>query len=648
MIVYNISAEYAALIIISAILFSFSRTHDTETVEYRFIKTMYWVTLFNGFVTIAAIISGAPGEGTLHMTVAWLCNILYFVCLPSISLCFLIYAKLVTVLKFDRNGYRKKLLPVFVPYLIYLVVLTYALASGKVFHMDTLVGYVRGPWYQIPYVIVAVNLVYAAIIITKNLSLLHRGLRRTILATTLLAFFFLYVQFMSGNTILTGIIHTSCILSLHLHALNVKKDTDSMTGVYNRVHLISNLRALTDKKEPFSLYVFSLRGMKTINERHGIEYGDRVLMRVAQIFTTHCQDSTIFRYSGDEFALLLDDSQKNHYALVASIVNELDTIQVIDENEVDLDFVYTRVDYDLFGENARALISAVDYSISSLKEQDNGHRYLYDTAVVQALIRRSEMIQQIKDALEGDAFEVHYQPIYCQEKGTFTQAEALVRMRNYEGYLVYPGDFIDLAVKTGLIVPITYLILDQVCTDLRYMLDRHGEGFSMEAISVNFPYLQFTDSHMQEKVKEILDRHQIPPSMIKIEITEREMIADTVSTSQIMSEMEKAGFRFELDDFGMDYSNMSVVLGLPLESVKLDRSFLLSAFESEANKYFFRHLVQGILGIGSNIICEGVESQEQLDFATSCGCQYIQGYFFSKPLNRDMLQNFLNSYPTEP
>ncbi len=648
MIVYNISAEYAALIIVLAILFSFSRTHDTETVEYRFIKTMYWVALFNGLVTIAAIVSGAPGEGTLHMAVAWICNILYFVCLPAISLAFLIYAKLVTVLKFDRCHYQKKLFPVFIPYLIYLVVLTYALIQGKVFHMDTVVGYVRGEWYQIPYIIVAVNLIYAAVIITRNLKLLRRGLKRVILGTTAMAFFFLYIQFMSGNTILTGIIHTSCILSLHLHALNVKKDTDNMTGICNRVHLINNLSLRTEKQDPFSLYVFSLRGMKTINERHGIEYGDRVLMRVAEIFIDHADESAIFRYSGDEFALLLDASEKNHYALVASIVADLDTVQVIDDNEVTIDFIYTRVDYDLFGENPRELISAVDYSISSLKENPNGHRYLYDTAVVKALIRRTQIIQQIKDALEGDSFEVHYQPIYCQQTGNFTQAEALVRMRNCEGYLVYPGDFIDLAVKTGLIVQITYLILDQVCTDLRYMLDCHGAAFPIEAISVNFPYLQFTDSHMQERVMDILNRHQIPPSMIKIEITEREMIADTSATRQIMVEMEEKGFRFELDDFGMDYSNMSVVLGLPLESIKLDRSFLLSAFESEANMYFFRHLVQGILGIGSNIICEGVEEQEQLDFAISCGCQYIQGYFFSEPLNRDMLQNFLDSYPAEP
>ncbi len=642
MIVYNISAEYAALIIVSAILLSFSRLHDTETVEYRFIKTMYAVALVNGLVTIAAIVSGAPGEGTLHLTVAYFSNVIYFTCIPAISLCFLIYAKLVTVIRFSHRNYIKEILPAFLPYAAYLIVLCYAIPNNKVFWMDDVVGYVRGDWYQIPYAIVTINLFCAAFIIARNFKLLHRSLKRTILATTGLAFVFLYIQFVSGNTIITGITHTACILSLHLHALNIKKDTDNMTGVYNRVHLINSLSVLTDKKDNFSLYVFSIRGMKTINERHGIDYGDRVLMRVAHIFTAHSSEDTAFRYSGDEFALLLDGRHRNHDAIIASLIQELDTPQLIDDDEIILDFIYTRVDYDLFGKNPRELISAVDYSISSLKDSTGSARYLYDTSVVKALIRRTGIVQQIKSAVDENAFEVHYQPIYCQQTGTFTQAEALVRMRDGEGYLVYPGDFIDLAVKTGLIVQITYLILDRVCEDLRHLLDNFPGRFPLEAISVNFPYLQFLDPEMPNKVRAILSRHQISPTMIKIEITEREMIADTASTRDIMLYMESLGFRFELDDFGMDYSNMSVVLDLPLESIKLDRSFLLAAFAQESNMQFFRHLVQGIAGIGANIICEGVETQEQLDFVRSCGCQYIQGYFFTKPLERELLQNFLD------
>lgn len=108
-----------------------------------------------------------------------------------------------------------------------------------------------------------------------------------------------------------------------------------------------------------------------------------------------------------------------------------------------------------------------------------------------------------------------------------------------------------------------------------------------------------------------------------------------------MLEMREQGFGFELDDFGMDYSNVSVVLDLPLETVKLDRSLLLAAFEKSGNMTFFRHLVMGIAGIGASIICEGVEEREQLDFVLSCGCQYAQGYLFSKPLAREALRSFL-------
>lgn len=641
MIQYNFSAEFAALLIIITVLFSFSRDYDSPTMEYRVLKLTYWVALVSVIITITALWFGYPSDNPIRIAVGTVSNVLYFIIVPSGTLCYLIYAKLITSLKFKQHQYKKELCPVLMTYGLYLVVLFVSMACGKVFHISSELGYVRGDFYQLPYIIAVVNILWVAITVIKHAKTLSRDIINIMLSTVCMAIIVLYAQYNDPNTIMTGILNIMSVLGLHLYAQNMRKSTDQLTGVYNRLFLIHTLETLATRKDSFSLYVFSFRGMKAINTRYGIEFGDRVLQHISKVFLRSANERWVFRYSGDEFALVLSHSQKNHGEILHNLISQLEATMTIDGTEISMEMVYARVDFPLFGETVQDLISAADYSISSLKQQTKGQRYLYDTKVVSDLIRRSDMVEQLKAALESDRLDIHYQPIYSVKEGTFTQAEALVRMRGNGEFLIYPGDFINLAVKTGLIVPMTYLILEHVCRDLRHLIDTYGSALPLSAISVNFPYLQFTDDHMPQKVMAILRKYNISPAMIKIEITEREMVADSNSTKKIMVELIEHGFAFELDDFGMDYSNLSVVLELPLETIKLDRSLLLATSEKEENKAFFCHLATAISALGCIMVSEGVEDKYQHDFVSSCGCEYIQGYYFSKPLPLPQLQAFL-------
>lgn len=638
MIVYNFAAEFASLVIILAVLLSFSRDYDAQTVQYRFLKFTYGVSFVSVLTTIVALLSGIPGS---NMTLARVSNVIYFMVIPSGSLCYLIYAKLITAMKFDLPGYRKKLLPTLIPYGVYLLILIVGMACGKVFHVTQDEGYVRGDWFQLPYIIVTVNILWVVVTVCRHAKALHRDIIKTMLSTAVLAFAILLIQYHSPNTIMTGTLYTMSILGLHLYAQNVRKSTDQLTGIYNRMALVHTLNQHVHHNEGFSLYVFSLRGMKTINARYGIDFGDRILMHTAQTFVRCAGDSSVFRYDGDEFALLLPNHGKNHQQLLEHLVSQLDAPVVMDGNELNVELVYTRVDYSLFGNNVQDLLSAADYSLSILKRHSAGERYLYDPTVASALLQRNNTVELLKDAIAHNRIVMHYQPIYSVDDNCFTQAEALMRISREDGSLIYPGDFITLAVKTGLIVPMTYLILEQVCADLRHLLDTYGADLRLTSVSVNFPYLQFTDPKMPEKVNAILDKYAIPCHMIKIEITEREMVADTARTKAIMQDMIAQGYAFELDDFGMDYSNLSVVLDLPLDSVKLDRSLLLAAFEKAENATFFRHMVTAVSALGCMIISEGVEEQAQCDFIQDCGCDYIQGYHFSKPLPLSQFETVL-------
>lgn len=641
MIEYNLAAEYGAFIIVIAVLISFVRDYDNKTLGYKWLKLTYYMVFLTVVSTIAAMHLSAPGTGTVYLVLSYAANIIYFMLISSVTLCYILYAVVVTSLKYEENNYLKKLIPPCIPYIIYLVVLLTNIHNGKVFYITEAEGYVRGPWYALPYLLVVLHIIMVIAIIIRHRYLMHHSTIKIIGRTLVLAMIAMGIQFRNPEFIMTGIFNTMGILSIHLYIQNVRKSSDHLTGLYNRMAFMRHLEMMVNKNEDFSLYVFTARGFKMVNERYGIEIGDKALMNVANLFINVFQDEEVYRYNGVEFAVVLSRDGDRNVKLIREIKFILSDPVVIDGHEIVLDMVCARVDYKLFGTSVRELVSAADYTTSILKKSRGDVKYIYDPTVVKAIIEKNNLVRQLESAIANNLFEIHYQPIYSVEAKCFTQAEALVRMRNEHGRLIYPNSFIDVAEKTGLIIEMTYIILECVCRDMRKLLDRHGEHIPLEAISVNFPYLQFSALDMHEKVMEILKKYDIEPYRIKIEITERALIADAEMIKASMQDMDRDGFRFELDDFGVDYSNLLTFLKLPLHIVKLDRSLLLAAYETQQNKEFFQHIVAGINATDRTIVIEGVEEEEQLEFVLECGCSYVQGFYFSRPLPYEVFEDFL-------
>ncbi len=383
-----------------------------------------------------------------------------------------------------------------------------------------------------------------------------------------------------------------------------------------------------------------MRNFKSVNERYGLETGDKLLRLVSENLSKKFSMFNIYRYSGDEFAILSKDLSEEYLKEVARVIDLLNSPISIDGLDMVIDLIFVRVDYPTFSKNSKDLISAADYSVRTLKEKSGDSKYLYDISIMQKMSEKNLMTQKIKKALSNNSFVVHYQPIFSINKNMFSQAEALVRMLD-DDKLLYPNSFIELAEKTGLITKITYKVLDIVCSDLRRLLDNNQLGQQFESISVNFPYYQFTLPNMVEDVVAILNKYNIPPSMIKIEITERALISDSFGMKTVMKEMQEKGFVFELDDFGIKYSNMSVFFDLPLDIIKIDRSLILAATKSQENKNFFEHLILGIKATNKKIIVEGIEELEQKDLCVSCKCDYMQGYFFLKPTTINNILPFI-------
>ncbi len=643
MLEYNLLSEYTSLFILTAIIISFRRDYEVRNLRYKFLKAMY----YSAFISVALTISSILATTTLipysNYFLSYTLMLLYFIFLPCLPVIFILYSITVTDFNSNEKDHYKKLFPYCIPYILYFIVVLSNVFTDIIFTIDENLYYIRGDWYQAPFVVSAFYILMLLYLAIKNSKTVYKEIMQVLSFTFIFSFSITLLQFFMDDVILTGTIYTSSILIVHLYIQNVRKSADHLTGVNNRIALTHKINESIKNNDNFSLYIISLRNFKSVNERYGLETGDKLLRFVSENLSKKFSIKNIYRYSGDEFAILSKDLSEKYFNDVTTVIDSLNNPISIDGLDVVLDLIFVRVDYPTFSKNSKDLISAADYSVRTLKEKSGGSndvRYLYEISIMNVVTEKNLMTQKIIDALANNDFVVHYQPIFSIEKNTYTKAEALVRMLDNDK-LLYPNSFIELAEKTGLITKITYTVLDIVCRDLRNLLDNNQLSPQFESVSVNFPYYQFTLSNMVEDVVAILTKYNIPASMIKIEITERVLISDSFNMKTVMKEMQEKGFVFELDDFGVEYSNMSVFLDLPLDIIKIDRSLLLSATKSEENKKFFEHLLLGIKATNKKIIVEGIEELEQKDLCVSCKCDYIQGYFFSKPVTIHKLVPFI-------
>ncbi len=638
---YNLTAEFSALLIVLIVLLSFKRDYEEKNVRFQVLKLMYFGTLLSIFATITSTLLTDGYSPFFPVVLGYFTTLLYFVTAPMGAYFYFLYSISMTTFYMDKKN-AKVFRIASIPYGIYILLIIANIFTGDVFSITTEEGYIRGDWYQITYVIAIVHVLLTIFVAIRNLHRLYKDAKWILLLNLVLVISLSGVQFFMENILISGLAGVTGVLVVHLYIQNVSKSTDKLTELRNRNTCTYMINEHIKKKKEFSLYIISTRNFKDINANKGIDYGDRTLKKMATYFLDYFSTKEVFRYSGDEFAILVDDKTDRLEGKIKEILLGLEKGIEVDKEKQSIEAICARVDYPEFGKSSQELISAADYSLQLVKESLSQRNYIHEIGALVEMKEKNETRQGIKDAIKEKSFVIHYQPIYNMKEGTFTKAEALVRMKNNEdGSLIYPNKFIDMAESTGTIVDLTYIVLEKTCADFRRLLDKNNENLKLSSISVNFSYLQFLDENVTEKVMAILEKYKIETSMIKIEITERVFAEDLSKANNIVNKMKEKGFVFELDDFGIDYSSLNMIFDIPAEIIKIDRTLLLLATESEKNKIFFKNLIVGMMSAGKKIVVEGAETEEHIDFVKECGCDFVQGYYLSKPKDFDNLEKFL-------
>lgn len=448
----------------------------------------------------------------------------------------------------------------------------------------------------------------------------------------------------------TGELDTLALLSklvssylLHLHSqekIDYVSQIDPLTNSYNLNAFLAKadevLSENTDRK--YAVIYSDINQFKLINDNYGYRAGDHILISLADILhNIGGNDSVVARITGDKFVALYSYEETDALTeLVKSIVYESKHIQ----RGAD-DYYKLTIAIGIYpvqpGDSA---IIAVDLANIARKNVGDYHlcNYMYyDESMHNSMLEQKNIEDSMEEALQNHEFSVYYQPKFDITNGQLVGSEALVRWSRHAG-MVPPIRFIPLFEENGFIVPLDYYVLDSVCASLRKRLNA---GQKVLPVSVNFSRVHLSTDVLPVVIKSTLERYDIPPHLIEIEITESALTATEDYQVDILNEIHSLGCALSMDDFGSGMSSLNTLRKLPFDVLKIDRDFLYSNSSSERERIVLSNVVRMAFDLNMRVICEGVETKEQEEFLKQIGCRFVQGFLYARPLPEEQ---FISEY----
>jgi len=421
---------------------------------------------------------------------------------------------------------------------------------------------------------------------------------------------------------------------------------DHLTGLLNRRLLNDRMNhaiAHTERNETLMAILFiDCDRFKPINDTLGHVIGDELLISIAKRLNENLRDSdTVCRVSGDEFAIVLEDIK--HISAVDRIAqNILDSIAK--PHHLKGHKIFTTVSigitvYPIDEKDADGLLTSADIAMYYAKK-NGGNQYEYFNADMSKRSKqRLTLEHDLHDALTNNELEIYYQPfntIDSQRK--IIGVEALLRWHHPKQGMVSPNNFISITENTGLIIPIGEWVLITACKQIK---EWESQGLSKVTININLSPRQFVDSNLVTAVETALDISGIEPNQLNLEITESTAMQSINKTIEILHSLKDLGVYISIDDFGTGFSSLSYLQQMPIDNLKIDRSFIKNIHHSTKDQAFVQAIVTMAHTLGMKIIVEGVELEEQFTFLKKIGCEVAQGYLFSKPIPAEQLKHLL-------
>lgn len=422
-------------------------------------------------------------------------------------------------------------------------------------------------------------------------------------------------------------------LNRHFRQRDLDNITDFLTGLWNRRGLLRHLNRKIKEKGPFSLFYVDLDDFKFVNDHLGHKGGDSVLITVAERLKAIAgKEGIVSRIAGDEFIVILPykgDVQETMDEMIARLSEKIEVFDGHDNIDVYVTASVGMAQFPLHSDNADNLIKYADLAMYHGKQEGKNKGFVFDDSLEKAILRQAEVEGIVKKSLDLDYFYLMYQPQYEVASHKLRGFETLIRLQVPGGEFISPGEFIPVAEKSNLIIKIDGYVIQRA---LREMRDVYAEECKDMILSVNMSVKDICMSGFADKVKKVLEEENFPPQNLEIEITEYCFAAAEDTASENINKLKEMGVKIALDDFGTGYASLSYLSKLPIDLLKIDKSFI----DHVATNKKSRDFVSAVISIGKlhdcEVISEGVETEEQLEVLLKEGCDFVQGYVWGKPM----------------
>jgi diguanylate cyclase (GGDEF)-like protein len=427
---------------------------------------------------------------------------------------------------------------------------------------------------------------------------------------------------------------------------------DHLTGLPNRVLFNEELQRALARAErharPVTLFFMDLDRFKNINDTLGHQFGDRVLQETAKRLSACVREGDIIaRLGGDEFVLLVEEL--GDPVALAEIARKLlvsvTDLGTIDGQQLNVSVSIGICGYPSDGRDAKTLLAGADIAMYRAKEQGRNGFCFYSAELQSHTPEKLALEAGLRHGLERNEFRVHYQPKIDMTSGEITGVEALLRWQHPQHGLLLPEKFIRLAEETGLIIPIGYWTLREVCTRAKAW---ESAGLPRLPVAVNLSAVQFGQEQLVPQLTEIIRSTGIEPGILELEITESMVMHDPEQAVQLMHNLRAMGVHLTMDDFGTGYSSLGYLKRFPINSLKVDRSFVRDLPHSTDDIAITRAVIAMAHSLQMNVIAEGVELKEQLEVLRKEGCDEFQGYLCRPPLIEEDLIRFVRERTAVP
>ena len=434
--------------------------------------------------------------------------------------------------------------------------------------------------------------------------------------------------------------------------LNYLARYDSLTGLINRTLFSDRLESAVARARRdgsvVALMFLDLDGFKEVNDRLGHAVGDALLRQAAERIVGSVRETdTVARLGGDEFTVILEGAQRVEDAgqVATKILRRLAAPYRVGGEEIVITSSMGIAAYPLDGESTEDLLKGADIAMYSAKDAGRNTYEFYTTELRERTSQRLSLLDGLRKSIDADeGLYLHYQPKVDTERQMVIGVEALLRWEHPEFGKVPTEKFIRLAEETDLIVPLGQWVLDQACLQMRSWLD---EGLPPMRMSVNLSSRQFRAGNLVETVVASLAAARLNPRFLDVELTEGTLLTDLEETRRALERLRDIGVTVSIDDFGTGYSSLGYLTQLPIDTLKIDRSFIADGLTNRDGIAVSSAIIGLARTLRLDVIAEGVETDEQLRFLGELGCNRIQGFLISRPIPGDEILDFVSVFTAE-